>query len=501
VGKIIAKILQTRLLHLTVEVLPESQCGFRPNRGTSDMIFAARQLQEKCREQQKPLYVAFFDLTKAFDSVNREALFKILNIYGCPNKFINILRLLHDDMEASVKNDNSFTEPFKIGTGVKQGCIIAPTLFSIYLAAMLQQTTDTLPEGINITYRMDGKLFNLSRLKARTKISQTSVIELQYADDSMICAQSEQELQRIVNVFVSAFTKMGLEVNIGKTKVMYQPPPHLRMPSNIVINAEPLENVENFPYLGSHLSTSVNVESEIKHRIAVASASYGKMRKRIFENHDLTVKTKVTVFNAVVIPTLLYGCETWTLYRRHINTLERFNQRCLRKMMGITWREKRTNLSVLQSARSTSIESLIMRHQLRWVGHVIRMPDERIPKQLLYSQLTDGLRPTGRPMLRYRDTIKSHLIKCGIDSNMWEGMASNRPGWRRVVYKGVEGFEENRRRVVVEKRNIRKAQERERNNGRPPDFAGPACPTCGRVCRSEFGLRSHIKVHVRPAHV
>ncbi|XP_076049523.1 uncharacterized protein LOC143030250 [Oratosquilla oratoria] len=79
-------------------VLPESQCGFRSNRGTVDMIFTARQLQEKAREQYQPLYMTFFDLTKAFDSVNRSALWRILSHFGCPDKYINIMRLFHDNM-------------------------------------------------------------------------------------------------------------------------------------------------------------------------------------------------------------------------------------------------------------------------------------------------------------------------------------------------------------------------------------------------------------------
>ena len=101
-GKILARILNKRLTPIAEHILPESQCGFRPARGTTDMIFTVRQLQEKCREQQKPLYVAFIDLTKAFDSVKRELLWSILSKAGCPGKFIRMLRLLHDDMCVTV---------------------------------------------------------------------------------------------------------------------------------------------------------------------------------------------------------------------------------------------------------------------------------------------------------------------------------------------------------------------------------------------------------------
>ncbi|XP_064115083.1 uncharacterized protein LOC135221191 [Macrobrachium nipponense] len=113
-GKVLARILTTRLTPLAEKILPESQCGFRPARGTTDMVFSARQLQEKCREQQKPLYMGFIDLTKAFDSVKRELLLEILSRYGCPPKFTKILRLLHDNVSVTVMANGSLMNLSKL---------------------------------------------------------------------------------------------------------------------------------------------------------------------------------------------------------------------------------------------------------------------------------------------------------------------------------------------------------------------------------------------------
>ena len=132
-GKIFARVLACRLSPIAEEALPESQCGFRPARGTVDMIFSARQIQGKCREQHKDLYMAFIDLTKAFDSVHRPTLWKVLFKIGCPEKYIRMVRLLHDNMSASVLIDGESTESFEVKTGVKQGCVIAPTLLSIFI--------------------------------------------------------------------------------------------------------------------------------------------------------------------------------------------------------------------------------------------------------------------------------------------------------------------------------------------------------------------------------
>lgn len=128
-GKILAKILQFRLQPLAEVILPESQCGFRANRSTQDMIFTLRQLQEKSAEQRQPFIVAFVDFSKAFDTVHRETLWKILSCYGCPPTFIRVLRSLHDGMTASICRGDGCSEPFRVGHGVKQGCVLAPTLF------------------------------------------------------------------------------------------------------------------------------------------------------------------------------------------------------------------------------------------------------------------------------------------------------------------------------------------------------------------------------------
>ena len=148
------------------DVIPVAQSGFRPNRGTNDMIFAARQLQEKCREQHRDLYRVFINLTKAFDMVSRSGLWLLLRKFGCTEKFTKILKSLHEGMLGRVNIGREFSEPF----GVRQGCVAGPILFNLFYAAMLSEATRDLPCGVYIRLRTSGKLFNLSRLRASTKV-------------------------------------------------------------------------------------------------------------------------------------------------------------------------------------------------------------------------------------------------------------------------------------------------------------------------------------------
>ena len=133
VGKLFAKVVLMKLRVLAERIYPESQCGFRAKRATINMIFSLRQLQEKCREQGKPLYVAFIDLTKAFNLVSRDGLFKILDKIGCPSTLLSIVTSFHDYMKGTVVYNGATSDPFDIFIGVKWGCVLAPTLCRIFL--------------------------------------------------------------------------------------------------------------------------------------------------------------------------------------------------------------------------------------------------------------------------------------------------------------------------------------------------------------------------------
>ena len=145
---VLARILLNRLIPSIIEdFTPESQCGFRAKRGTTDMIFVLRQIQEKCREQNMGLLVAFIDLTKVFDTVSRDGLWKILSRLGCPPKFLTIICQLHEGQRGQVKHNSSLSESFPISNSVKQGCVLAPSLFSIFFSTMLRQAKEHILES------------------------------------------------------------------------------------------------------------------------------------------------------------------------------------------------------------------------------------------------------------------------------------------------------------------------------------------------------------------
>ena len=168
------------------------------------MVFAARQLQEKCIEQRIVLYQVFVDLTKAFDTVNREAFWRILGKIGCPPSFVDKFRPLHRNMKAQVNFNGQLSEQISVDNGVKQGDIPAPTLFSIYYSAMLWFAFLDYNLGVMIRFHTTGKVFGLRRFNAKSKTSDCLVRKLLYADDADLVAHSVEDMQDIMDRFANA---------------------------------------------------------------------------------------------------------------------------------------------------------------------------------------------------------------------------------------------------------------------------------------------------------
>ena len=128
------------------------------------MIFIDRQLQEKWQEQNVDLYMTFVDITKAFDTVSRDGLWKIMAKFGYPPRYIAWVRQFHDGIQARVQNDGEYSEPFPVTNGIKHGCFMAPTLFSMMFSALLTDAFQDINAGFPIRYRFGGKLLNLRKV-------------------------------------------------------------------------------------------------------------------------------------------------------------------------------------------------------------------------------------------------------------------------------------------------------------------------------------------------
>ena len=459
-GKIFARLLLNRLFKHTddIGVIPESQCGFRPGRGTTDMNFALRQIQEKCRLYSEDLYLLFIDLTKAFDTINRKGLWAILEKVGCPKRFVDLICSFHDGMNVTVREGSDRSQPFGVTSGTKQGCVLAPTLFSIFFSLMLDVAFKDATDGVGIKSRFDRGLCTAksSHFNAPSKVKLFTIRDLLFADDCALAACSQEALQRLCDCFATAARRFGLTISIKKTEALYQPAPgNMYEPPAITIEGKLLNAVDNFKYLGSIISNDASFDAEITARIAKATAAFGRLFKRLWTNNGIRLNTKISVYKAAVLTSLLYGCETWTLTKKQLRRLEKFHQTTLRKIARIKWFHKVTNYEVLSRCNVTTLQSMVDKARLRWTGHVVRMKSDRIPKALLYGRLDTGIPKRGNHNT-YLNNVKSTLRECDISCTRLEQLASERLNWRNTVKVGILKAEEDRIERLVEKRRRRK---------------------------------------------
>ncbi|BHF65225.1 hypothetical protein SprV_0200823500 [Sparganum proliferum] len=157
----------------------------------------------------------------------------------------------------------------------------------------------------------------------QSRVSTTTVNELLFADDCALNTTSEEEMQRSMDLFSAACENFGLVINTQKTVVMHQPPTNSTTPPNapqISVNGTQLQVVENFPYLGSTLSRNIKIDDEVANRISKASLAFGRLQTTVFNRHGLQLSTKLKMYKTVILPTLLYGAETWAVHEAYTQT-------------------------------------------------------------------------------------------------------------------------------------------------------------------------------------
>ena len=240
---------------------------------------------------------------------------------------------------------------------------------------------------------------------------QTEVLdELLFADDMAKGAPTEEKMQKGVDQVSDSCDSYDLTISIKKTEVVYQPAPGkpYKEPT-ITVKGQRLQVVDKFTYLRSTLSRVVHIEDEVNARIAKASAAFARLRGSVWDRSGIRFDTKLKVYKAVVLPTLLYACKTWTVYQRHAKRLNHFHTSCVRKLLKIKWQDRIPDTEVLKRVGMQSVHTLLKPAQLRWTGHVTRMPEERLPKKILYGELEMGKRSHGGQKKRYKDTLKASL--------------------------------------------------------------------------------------------
>ena len=237
------KILQASLQQYMNRELPDVQAGFREGRGTRDQIANVHWIIEKAREFQKNIYFCFLDYTKAFDCMDHNRLWESLKEMGMPDHLTCLLRNLHADQKATVRNGHGTTDWLQYEKGVCQGCIWSPCLFNLYSEYIMRNA-------------------GLDETQAGIKIDRRNVNNLRYTDDTTLIAENEEELKSLLMKVKEQSENVGLKVNTQKTKIMASGPI-----TSWQIDGETVETVADFIFLGSLITADGDCSHEIKRHL------------------------------------------------------------------------------------------------------------------------------------------------------------------------------------------------------------------------------------------
>ena len=418
VGKTYGKILIKKVRLLTENLIGEEQCGFRKGRGCVDQVFVIRQVCEKFLSAGKAVFFAFMDLEKAYDRVDRKALWEVLRMYGVGSKLLAGVKSFYDGSRACVRVSGSESEWFGVKVGLRQGCVMSPWLFNVFIDGVVREVKSRLENGGASMVGEDGSIWKLCQLL--------------FADDTVLVADSEFKLRQLILEFCRACEKRKLRVNIDKSKVLKCSRAGLIGELAIGINGELIEEVENFKYLGSQISVKGGTERDVNCRLNEASKCLGGL-KSVLKNRYLGMESKKRLYESVIVPTVLYGAETWCLRETERKKLNVFEMKCLRGMTGLYLRDRIRNEEIRRriGVRKTMAEMADVR-VLGWFGHMVRMGEDRVTKRVWNSKVS-GTRPRGRPTMTWVDGVKKALVKRELSLCVGTERGLDRAGWRKIV--------------------------------------------------------------------
>ena len=439
--KVYTRVLESKLRQQIDHQLEDEQTAFRPGRQTQDQIFTIRTICEKGKE----VFLAFLDLKAAFDKVPRKVMWETLRKKNVQTKLIRAIKSTFDNVIGCVRMSAQCSNDFKMDMGIKQGDSLSPLLFIAVMDEILKSCKAETPKAVI------GHL-NLQRV---------TIQALLFADDVVLISDSEQGLQKAVNEWTKQIKNRGMEMNANKSKVMKisKRGGELSIKSGNV----QLEQVEDFEYLGTIINQTGSMENEIRNRVRKGNQAYYQIKDTIFGKKEISTKTKVRVYKTTVSPTLLYGCETWPLQQKYIDKVTTVEQKCYRKIIGKTRRDRVRREATRGKVSQESIRHTVECKQLKWFGHLMRMSGDRKVKAV-FDARSEGKRQRGRPRKTWIEGIGDIGTRKGKSVKEMERMTRDRKEWRRwaeaenptMVLMGMEKEEEgfSRKLVVLTRRGM-----------------------------------------------
>ena len=358
VYKLFARLLYRRLNPILDAQQCPDQAGFRSNYSTVDHLFTLMQLQEKAHDFQKKLWVSAIDFKKAFDSIEQAGLWHALSLQRVPHAYINLLRSLYSGQTANVCTD-VVSKSFDMKRGTKQGDPLSSLLFNALLEHIFRRLKIKWKErGMGIDMGTDERLSNL-----------------RFADDVLLVAKKKPHLVKMLEDLQQEALRYGLELHPEKTKILTNCTNKTGRDSCTSIEVNDM-NIEILPLNGSvkYLGRKVSFDDfqgvELQNRVRAAWASFMSNRDEL-TGRQYALKHRLRLFDAVVSPTVLYGCEAWSPTKRD----EMFLQRTQRKMLRMILGAKRRTIVNPESNNTVELETWV-----DWIKRVTHAVEDELSR-------------------------------------------------------------------------------------------------------------------------
>ncbi len=416
VSKTLNRMILNRIRPAMERILRNNQNGFREGRSTTSHILCLRRILEGVRDKNLTAMLLFIDFKKAFDSVHRGMLMKILTAYGIPQPIVRLIEHLYENTMAKVITDDGLTESFPILAGVMRGDTLAPYLFVIAIDYVMTTALSDKDMGFTVHPRR-------SRRYPAVKIP-----DVDFADDLALVTNTATEAQDLLACLEQAANSIGLHLDEIKTKYI-----GVNLPTDTdnaleikTASGKELKSVEHFVYLGSRIMSS---EKDFEVRKGKAWGACHQL-KQIWKS-GMRREMKIRLFRATVESVLLYGSEAWTISQSLSKRINGCYSRMLRMALDIKWSDRVSNDVVFGSIPKPSVQIAVRR--MRLAGHIARH-DDLLANQVLFWEPQHGYRGPGRPHLTYMDMLKRDTkLPCSreiqnviLDRQVWRGYITAR---------------------------------------------------------------------------
>ena len=357
-GKVYSRVLERRVRLIVEPRIQEEQCGFRPGRGTMDQLYTLARVLEGAWEFAQPVHMCFVDLEKAYDRVPQSILWGVLREYGVDGLLLRAIRSLYHRSQSLVRIASSKSDPFPVRVGLRQGCPLSPVLFITFMDRISRRS-----------HAVEGVRFGDLRIPS-----------LLFADDVVLLASSNSDLQLSLGRFAAECEAAGMKISTSKSEAMVLSRKRVDCP--LQVGGESLLQVEEFKYLGVLFTSEGKMEREIDRRIGAASAVMRALRQSVVDKRELSQKAKLSIYRSIYVPTLTYGHEVWVVTERTRSRIQAAEMSFLRRVAGLSLRDRVRSLDIRERLRVEPLLLRIERSQLRWFGHLVRMPPGRLPEEV-----------------------------------------------------------------------------------------------------------------------